>query len=203
MDQEQINSLVREQGEFAFERMFSSMEKVKERLDRACHALEANDVDYAIVGGNAVAAWVATRDEGAIRNTQDVDILLRPEDFEAAKSALTGVGFVAHEVMNVTIFLDGADGKPSEGVHVLWAGQKVRDHYASATPMPDSSTKMSGKRVVDLVELVRMKLNSYRRKDQVHLLDLIGVGLIDSDWTKKFDSPLDQRLQTLLDDPDG
>jgi hypothetical protein len=203
MDQEQINSLVREQGEFAFERMFSFMEKVKERLDRACQALEAHDVDYAIVGGNAVAAWVATRDEGAIRNTRDVDILLRPEDFEAARSALIGAGFVADEVMDVTMFLDGADGKPSEGVHVIWAGQKVRDHYASATPMPDCFTKMSGKRVVDLVELVRMKLNSYRDKDRVHVRDLIGVGLIDSDWTRKFDLPLNQRLQELLDDPDG
>jgi hypothetical protein len=85
----------------------------------------------------------------------------------------------------------------------LWAGQKVRESYVSPTPMPHHSTKMSGKRVVDLVELVRMKLNSYRRKDQVHLLDLIGVGLIDSAWPEKFEAPLDQRLQALIDDPDG
>ena len=203
MTPEQINSLVREHGEFAFERMFSAMEKVKERLDRACKALEDANVNYAVVGGNAVAAWVSTRDEGAIRNTQDVDILLRPEDFEAAKTALAAVGFVADEVMDVTIFRDGPEGKPSQGVHVLWAGKKVRERDASPTPLPENSTRMSGKRVVDLVDLVRMKLNSYRRKDQVHLLDLIGVGLIDADWPSQFESPLDQRLQALLDDPDG
>lgn len=179
------------------------MERVKERLDRACNALESAKVDYAVVGGNAVAAWVSTKDEGAIRTTQDVDILLRRDDFEAAKAALTSAGFVATEVMGVAIFLDGPDGKPSQGVHVLWAGQKVKDHYASTTPTPDDSTNMAGKRVVDLVELVRMKLNSYRRKDQVHLIDMFKVGLIDSNWPDRFVAPLGQRLQDLIDDPDG
>ena len=117
MDPEQIDALVREHGEFAFERMFGAMEKVQERLNRVCAALENARVDYCVVGGNAVAAWIATRDEGAIRNTQNVDILLRREDFAAAKAALTAVGFVANEVMDVTIFLDGPDGKPSQGVH--------------------------------------------------------------------------------------
>jgi len=128
---------------------------------------------------------------------------LRPEDFEAAKSALRAVGFFADQVMDVTVFLDGPNGKPNQGIHVLWAGQKVRQDHISVTPLPESSTKFSGKRVVDLVELVRMKLNSNRRKDQVHLLDLISVGLIDEDWPKKFEPPLAQRLQELLDDPDG
>ncbi len=203
MDPEQIDSLVREQGEFAFERMFGALEKVKERLDRACNALEDAGVDYAVVGGNAVAAWVSTRDEGAVRNTQDVDILLRLEDFEAAKSALGAVGFVANQVMDVTVFLDGPDGKPSQGVHALWAGQKVHENYVSATPMPEKHTKMAGKRVVVLLELVRMKLNSFRDKDRVHLRDLIGVGLIDSNWPAQFEAPLGQRLQQLLDNPDG
>lgn len=203
MDREELDSLVREQGDFVFERMFGAMEKVKERLDRACNALETAKVDYAVVGGNAVAAWVSTRDAGAIRNTQDVDILLRPEDFEAAKKALSNAGFVADQVMDVTVFLDGPDGRPSQGIHVLWAGKKVRENYTSPTPAPEKSTKMAGKRIVDLVELVRMKLNSFRRKDQVHLLDMIGVGLIDGAWPAKYESPLNQRLQELLDDPDG
>jgi hypothetical protein len=33
--------------------------------------------------------------------------------------------------------------------------------------------------VLSLDSLVRMKLNSYRRTDRVHLLDLLNVGLID------------------------
>jgi hypothetical protein len=35
-----------------------------------------------VAGGNAVAAWVATVDPSAVRNTQDVDILLRRADLD-------------------------------------------------------------------------------------------------------------------------
>ncbi len=48
-----------------------------------------------------------------------------------------------------------------------------------------------------------MKLTSFRRKDQVHLLDMIGVGLIDAAWPARFSAPLAERLQELLDNPEG
>lgn len=203
MTPEQIDDLVREQGQYAIDRMFGAMEKVRERLERVCQTLESAEVPYAVVGGNAVGAWVATRDEGAMRNTQDVDILLRLEDADRATAALEAVGFRREKVMDVTIFLDGAEGKPSQAVHVIWANQKVRADYVAPAPDPDHTRQLQGKRIIDLVELVRMKLLSNRRKDQVHILDLIGVGLIDATWPSKFEPPLDARLQVLLDDPEG
>lgn len=57
--------------------------------------------------------------------------------------------------------------------------------------------------VATLKALVRMKLIANRRKDQVHLLDLIAVGLIDTTWPARFPPPLGERLQQLLDDPNG
>jgi len=48
-----------------------------------------------------------------------------------------------------------------------------------------------------------MKLTAYRRKDQVHLLDLIGAGLVDQSWSTRFPAVLADRLQALLDDPNG
>lgn len=203
MTPEQLQTLVREQEAFVFDRMFGAVEKVRERLERACRALEDAGIPYAVIGGNAVAAWVATKDDGAVRNTRDVDLLLRDEDFDRAAEALRAVGFYRESVMDVTVFLDGPDGKPSQGVHVLRADQKVRENYVSAAPRIDQALTIDGKRIVELTELVRMKLNSYRRKDQMHLLDMIGVGLIDDRWPSRFESPLDERLQTLLDDPDG
>ena len=158
---------------------------------------------YAVIGGNAVAAWVATRDEGAIRNTQDVDILLHPEDADRATEALAVAGFQREKVMDVTMFLDGPDGKPSQAVHVIWAGQKVREQYISPAPKPEQSRDILGKQIIDLVELVRMKLNSNRDKDRVHVRDLIAVGLIDASWPSKYEPPLNERLQELLNDPDG
>src|SRR5436305_8704752 len=83
-----------ESGSIVTERMIRAVEKVRERLLRATAALEKAGVPYAVVGGNAVAAWVARVDESAVRNTQDVDLLIRHEDLEAAKAALAPAGFV-------------------------------------------------------------------------------------------------------------
>ncbi len=41
-------------------------EKVQERLERTARALDCAGVDYAVIGGNAVALWVASRDPGAV-----------------------------------------------------------------------------------------------------------------------------------------
>ena len=203
MTPEQLNELVREQGPFVFDRMFGAVEKVRERLERACRALEESQVPYAVIGGHAVAAWVATIDDGAVRNTQDVDLLLREEDLSRAADALLRVGFHRDAVMGITVFLDGPDGKPSQGIHVLLAGRKVRESYATPAPDTDAVMLINGKRIVDLSELVGMKLNSYRDKDRTHLRDLIGVGLISKIWPARFPPPLAERLQALLDDPEG
>jgi hypothetical protein len=203
MTPEQIDALVREQGPYVFDRMFGAVEKVRERLERACRAMEQAAIPYAVIGGHAVAAWVATKDDGAVRNTRDVDLLLRPDDLDRATEALEAAGFHRESVMDVTLFLDGPDGKPSQGVHVIRAGEKVKEDYVSPAPDTDQTRTIDGKRIIDLNELVRMKLNSYRDKDRTHLRDMIGVGLIDAGWPGRFESPLDQRLQDLLDDPDG
>ena len=41
-----------------------------------------------------------------------------------------------------------------------------------------------------------MKLLSNRHKDQVHVEDLIGVGLIDRSWLAKLPPVLAERLQS-------
>src|ERR1700758_1940737 len=82
-----------------WERALMAAEKVKERLRRASRALDAAGVSYAVVGGNAVAEWVARVDEDAVRNTRDVDLLLRRPDLPAARAALEAVGFVYHHLL--------------------------------------------------------------------------------------------------------
>ena len=63
-------------SDLAWERMVTAVEKVRQRLRRATQALEQAGIPYAVAGGNAVAAWVSEVDESAVRNTQDVDILI-------------------------------------------------------------------------------------------------------------------------------
>ncbi len=122
----QLQSLVRELEPPIFDRMFQAVEMVRQRLERACRALASAGIPYAIIGGHAVAAWVATKDDGAVRNTRDVDLLLREEDLELATVAMRSEGFIRDSVVEVTVFLDGPDGKPSQGVHILRAGLKVK-----------------------------------------------------------------------------
>ncbi len=67
-----------------WERALMAAEKVRERLRRATRALDGAGVAYAVVGGNAVAEWVARIDDEAVRNTRDVDLLVRRADFATA-----------------------------------------------------------------------------------------------------------------------
>ncbi len=188
---------------FSWERLIGMMEKIRERLIRSTGALESAAVPYAVIGGNAVAAWVSRVDESRIRNTVDVDILMRRSDLDSAAQALEAVGFQRAEVLGVPMFLDGPQGKPSEAIHILIAGEKVRPEYLTAAPDVDESELMEHFRAVTLDALVRMKLTSFRRKDQVHLQDMIGVGLIDATWLARYQPELANRLQELLDDPEG
>src|SRR3977135_1703308 len=108
------------------DRMERAVAKVRERLLRATAALNQIGVPYAVVGGNAVASWVATIDEGAVRNTRDVDLLVRRSDLPAVTTALEQAGFVHDELLDVVMFRDGPTGKPSEAVHLVSTGGDKR-----------------------------------------------------------------------------
>jgi hypothetical protein len=186
-----------------WERALMAAEKVKERLRRATRALDGAGVPYAVVGGNAVAEWVARMDDEAVRNTRDVDLLVRRADFAAARTALETAGFFYHHILDVDVFIDGPQGKPSGGVHLLFAGEKVRVDDEHPCPELDESERAAEFQVVTLLALVRMKLLAWRDKDRTHLRDMIQVGLIDAAWPARLPPPLADRLQQLLDNPNG
>ena len=184
-------------GMTLLDRMVLGVERVRDRLLRASTALEAAGVPYAVVGGNAVAAWVATVDSSAVRNTPDVDILLRRTDLEAAAAALEIAGFVRRREAGLDIFLDGPDGKSRDAVHVMMAGEKVRPEYAAAAPDVAESEKLGGFRVVRLEALVRMKLTSFRNIDYTHLRDMLEIGLIDGSWKGRIGPELGGAVATV------
>lgn len=185
------------------DRMERAVLKVRERLLRSTSALNRAGIPYAVVGGHAVASWVATVDEGAVRNTRDVDLLVRRDDLPAITVALEAVGFVRAEVMDVIMFRDGPDGKPSESVHLLFSGEILRAGEPFATPDIATVPDPGDYRVIELGRLVRMKLLSYRLKDRVHLHDLLAQKLIDSDWLPRLPELLAERLKEILDNPES
>ena len=84
MDPSSLAANTHELSEPAWQRMVTAVDKVHDRLLRTAAALEKAGVPYAVVGGNAVAAWVSEVDIAAVRNTQDVDIALRRQDLDDA-----------------------------------------------------------------------------------------------------------------------
>jgi hypothetical protein len=185
------------------DRMERAVAKVRERLLRVTAVLNQAGIPYAVVGGHAVASWVTTVDEGAVRNTRDIDLLVQREDLPVITAVLERAGFVRAEVLDVTMFLDGPDAKPSESIHLLFAGEKVRAAHPLPSPNLSTIADPAGFRVVTLEALVHMKLVSNRDKDRTHVRDLVGVGLIDRRWLAKLPPILAERLQGILDTPDA
>ncbi len=185
------------------DRMERAVANVRERLLRATSALNQASVPYAVVGGNAVASWVATIDAGAVRNTRDIDLLVRRNDLPAITAAMEQAGFVRDELLDVVMFRDGAEGKPSEAVHLVFAGERIRPDHLLPAPEIQTVNDPTDFSVIALESLIVMKLMSNRRKDQVHVQDLIDVGLIDSTWLTKLPPELADRLKQIIDTPDG
>ena len=138
-----------------------------------------------------------------MRNTQDVDIILRRTDLAAARAALEPAGFVYRHAASIDMFLDGPDAKARDAVHIVFAAEKVRADYAAPVPDVFESEATETFRLLSLDALVRMKLTSFRDKDRVHLRDLMDVGLVDASWLDKVPTTLRPRLQELLDNPEG
>jgi hypothetical protein len=190
-------------GILAFDKLEGAVEEIRQRLLRATSVLESAGVPYAVVGGNAVMAWVEQVDRDAVRFTRDVQLAIRRADLDRAISAMEEAGFVYRHSAGMDMFLDGPDGKARSAVHVIFSGEKVRPTDLATIPDVSQYTSFTSYRVISLEGLVQMKLISYRDKDRTHLRDMIGVGLIDETWPAKFPGELGARLQQLLDDPDG
>lgn len=183
------------------EAVLEYQEAVRRRMITAARVLDESGIPYAIIGGNAVAHYVGRVSLSAVRGTADVDLLLSRADLNRAKESLGRKGFKYRYAAGVHKFLDGS--KAREGVHAIMAGEKVRAEYLAAAPtLGEVERAEGGFAVIPFAKLVEMKLTSYGLKDKVHLLDMIGVGLLPGDVMEKLPEVLRGRLQVLLDDPD-
>ncbi len=182
-----------------WEKYVMALDEVTDRLQRIAGALESGAVPYALVGGQAVALWVATKDPTAVRTTKDVDLLIRREDLPRARAAALSVNLDYLEVVGVGMFLERANPNPRNAVHLIWAGEKVRpEHSLPAPPIDQRQLLEPGKHVVTLPALVQMKLLANRDQDRVHLRDLIDVGLLGREMLKGLPTELAAQLDRLL-----
>jgi len=178
-----------------------ALDDVADRLQRITAALASARVSYALVGGQAVALWVATKEPAAVRTTKDVDLLLRRSDLPQARAAARVAGMDYFETMGVGMFLDQRDPNPRRAVHIVWAGELVRPGDTVPAPHIEDRVTLPGEHeVVSLAKLVEMKLMANRDQDRVHLRDLIDVGLLERTALDQLPPELASRLAPLLDE---
>src|SRR5207249_7835590 len=116
---------------------------------------------------------------------------------------LSKEGFVYRHVRGLDIFRDGANARVRDSVHILFAGEKMAGDEILPNPDIAESVQAAEYRVLNLEALVRSKLVAWRLKDQVHIQDMLDVGLIDETWVERLPQELGKRLRHLIDTNPG
>jgi hypothetical protein len=184
-------------GVRSFSARLTAIERIQQRLRRTAAALDAAGVPYAVVGGNAAAAWVGRVDPGATRAAKDVDILARRADAPRVTAALTALGLTREDLRDAVLSADPEEPSRKSGVHLVRAGERPRPSYTAPSPdVGESERDPEGFAVVSLAALVRMELTSFRDIDRVRVADAPGVGPI----TPAVGAGLPAELRARLDE---
>lgn len=161
---------------------------------RVKEAFGAAGIDYRVVGGLAAYLYVEEVEADAGRLTKDIDILVRREDLPRIAEAAEAVGLEYRHVAGVDMLVQ--KGKPSarRAVHMIFEGEKVRQEYTEPAAKLDAGREIQGVPVIPIADLVKMKLTSFRSKDETHLNDLDEQGLITTEIEAGLSPLLRERL---------
>lgn len=185
----------------SFNDFILAVEKVKKTLYKITKLLNEDGIPYAVIGGNAVAAWVAAVDESAVRATKDIDLLVNARDMDRITDLFQENGFIREDLRSLIVFVDVKERNRRKGIHIVVAGEKVLPSYLHPAPDLTSVTKSAeGFIILDFFSLVKMKLTSFRDKDRVHIGDMLSVGLITTEIKKRLPGDLRERLETIIND---
>jgi hypothetical protein len=162
-----------------FEKRVDQLFDLAKRVETAfsCAGLE-----YRVVGGLATYLYVEEMEPDAGRLTKDIDIAVRREDLEAIAKAVEPFGLHYRHAAGVDRLVQAAEPSTRRAVHL------------EPTPELGPCRTIQGVRLIPLVDLVRMKLTSFRAKDEAHLKDLDEAGLITAEVETKLSTVLRERL---------
>jgi len=177
-----------------FEKRVEQLFDVAKRMDAA---FTAAGLDYRVVGGLAAYLYVEDVEPDAGRLTRDIDITVRREDLEKIKEAVAPFGFQYRHAAGVDMLVQAGDSSGRRAVHLLFAGEKVRETWPEPSPRLGPCRVLQGVRLIPLEDLVRMKLTSFRLKDQTHLKDLDEARLITAEIEAALSPLLRDRLRQV------
>ena len=167
-------------------------------LHRIAGSLAAGGVRYELVGGMAVLVHVEEADPAQSMLTRDVDLMIQRSDLERVREITAKDGFRFRHSAGLDMLIYGRAESARNAVHLIFSGEKVRP--AQATPNPEIAPEakvVHGKSimVIPVADLLRMKLSSYRLKDQVHVQVMDAAGLITPEVEHKLPEELLPRLR--------
>jgi hypothetical protein len=154
-------------------------------------------LEYRVVGGLATYLYVEQVEPDSGRLTRDIDIAVRREDLEKIAEAAAPFGLEHRHAAGVDMLIGASEPSARRGVHLIFAGEKVRREYAEAAPDLGGYVSLRGIRLIPLADLVRMKLTSFRAKDEAHLKDLDEAGLITAEIESGLSTGLLERLKRV------
>ena len=175
-----------------FETGLEHLFELAETIDRAFR--EAN-LDYRVLGGLATYLYVEEVQPDAGRLTKEIDIAVWRNDLPAIIAAVDSYGMEYRQDGGADMLI--AKDQPSirRAVHLVFSGEKVREDYIEAVPLLDAAPIVKhGVRILPLSDLVKMKLTSFRLKDQTHIKDLDEAGLINAEIEQSLSPALQIRL---------
>jgi hypothetical protein len=167
-------------------------------LHKIGDALSAEAVPYELIGGLAVLVHVEEADPAHAMLTRDVDLMVLRTDLERIKDAAIRHGFRFRHAAGLDRLLYGDTDSAKNAVHLIFSGEKVRPNQATPNPpIAPEKKRIHGKEVmvIPVPALVRMKLSSFRLKDQVHVQVMDAAGLITPEVEKVLTKELLARLQ--------
>ncbi len=173
------------------------MEQLFERLKRLHEALDSAGIEYRVIGGLAVFMQVSLRKPGRGRSTEDVDIAIDRKELQRIADAAEKFGFRYRHVAGVDMLVDAEMPRASTAVHMVFINEKVRAEYLEAVPgFSEPTLTEEGILLAPVADLVKMKLTSFRMKDQLHLKDLDSARLI----TPEIEASLPEALRARLEE---
>jgi hypothetical protein len=173
------------------------LEQLSAVAERVCRVFREAGIEYRVVGGLAVLFHVGSRDPLAARLTKDVDLAVDRADVPRITEAVRSLGLEYRHVAGVDMLVDAKAPKARSGVHLLFAGEKVRPSDLEPVPRFSEPTVSDGILLVSPAELVRMKLISFRQRDKTHIIDMDSVGLITPEIEAALPDVLRERLEKV------
>lgn len=161
---------------------------------RVSEAFESAGLDYRVIGGVATYLYVEEAAPDAGRLTRDVDIMVRREDMDRIAEAVKPYGLEYRHVAGVDMLVQSGQPSARRAVHMVFCGEKVRPTDPVPVPQLGAGRTIKGLRLVPLADLVRMKLTSFRSKDETHINDLDEAGLITPEIEDALPPALRDRL---------